>query len=276
MSPYSACMYSEYRRTSGAETGTTAAERTFARAPFALSGPGHDMHLALAGDEVAVPQPERLADPHPGLGQQRQQEPVPQVLARRQDRHDLPGLQGARRTPRHVQLHRPDRDRPALGHVMQERLIGTAADPAPRDQLGGDPQAGPRMMVIEAEDPGQVPVDRRRAPGPAPVRQHDHVARRGAQPGHEPGHVLDACLVPARRGVLEELEPQLQADRVGAHRVGRALDRRQVGQVALGGLHHLAVIPQQRPGLPAAAGHQHPLNEHRPHLHPASRPDPMP
>ena len=40
MSPYSACMYSEYRRTSGAETGTTAAERTFARAPFALSARG--------------------------------------------------------------------------------------------------------------------------------------------------------------------------------------------------------------------------------------------
>ena len=37
MAPYSACMYSEYSRTSGAETGTTAAERTFARAPFALS-----------------------------------------------------------------------------------------------------------------------------------------------------------------------------------------------------------------------------------------------
>ena len=33
-------MYSEYRRTSGAETDTTAAERTFARAPFALSARG--------------------------------------------------------------------------------------------------------------------------------------------------------------------------------------------------------------------------------------------
>ena len=33
-------MYSEYRRTSGVETGITAAERTFARALFALSALG--------------------------------------------------------------------------------------------------------------------------------------------------------------------------------------------------------------------------------------------
>lgn len=230
--------------------------------PVRVVRPGHDAHLAPAGDEVAVTQPERLARAHPGLGQQRQQEAVPQVLTRRQDRHDLPGLQGPRRPPRHTQLHRPHRDRPALGHVMQERLIRTAADPPPRDQPGGDPQAGPRMVVIKAENPRQVPVDRRRAPDPAPVRQHDHVGRRGTQPRHEPGHVLNARLIPARRGVLQELEPQLQANRVGAHRMGRALDRRQVGQVAPSRLHHLAVLPEQRPGLPAAGWHQHPLNKH--------------
>src|SRR6266480_4004081 len=33
-------MYSEYRRTSGAETGTTAAERSLARAPLALPARG--------------------------------------------------------------------------------------------------------------------------------------------------------------------------------------------------------------------------------------------
>jgi hypothetical protein len=36
--------------------------------------PGADRQLA--GDEVAVPQPERLADSHPGLGQQADQQPV--------------------------------------------------------------------------------------------------------------------------------------------------------------------------------------------------------
>src|SRR5215472_4348438 len=40
MLPYSTCMYSEYRRTSGTETGTTTAERTLARAPFALPARG--------------------------------------------------------------------------------------------------------------------------------------------------------------------------------------------------------------------------------------------
>ena len=50
-----------------------------------------------------------------------------------------------------------------------------------------------------------------------------------------------------------------QADRVGAHRVGRALDG---GQVALGRLDHLAGVAEQRPGLPAAAGDQHTLNQH--------------
>ena len=50
------------------------------------------------------------------LGQHRQQEVIPQVLAGRQDRHDLPRLQGARGALRNVQLHRPDRDGPPLGH----------------------------------------------------------------------------------------------------------------------------------------------------------------
>ena len=71
-------------------------------------------------------------------------------------------------------------------------------------------------MVVEAEDARQVTVDRRRAKGAAAVRQHDHVVRRGAQPAHEPGHVLGARLVPVHRGVLEELEPQPQADRSSA------------------------------------------------------------
>ena len=36
-------------------------------------------------------QPQRLAGPHARLGQQQEQEAVPQVLAGRQDRHDLRG-----------------------------------------------------------------------------------------------------------------------------------------------------------------------------------------
>ena len=243
--------------------------------PVGVVRPGHDVHLARAGDEVGVPQPERLANPHPGLGQQRQQETVPQMLTGRQDRHDLPRFQGVWGPPRDVQLHRPHRDGAALGHVMQERLVGAAADPAQRDQPGRHRKPRARMVVIKAEDPGQIPVHCRRAAGPAPVREHDHVASRGTQPGHEPGHILHPRLVPARRGELEELKPQLQADRISPHRVGRALDGAQIGQVPLGGLDHLPVVPEQRPGLPPAAGHQHPLHQH-PRPLPPARPRAMP
>lgn len=38
------------------------------RAPLALPAPGHDVHLARAGDEAGMPQPGRLAHPHPFSG----------------------------------------------------------------------------------------------------------------------------------------------------------------------------------------------------------------
>ena len=69
-------MYSEYRRTSGADTGSTDVERTLARAPLALSARG-TMCISLPADEIAVAQAEGLADTHPGLGQKCHQEPVP-------------------------------------------------------------------------------------------------------------------------------------------------------------------------------------------------------
>ena len=91
-------MYSEYKRTSGTETGTMVAERTLARARLALSVLGTMWTSRPSRDEVRVAQPERLAEgeAHAGLCQKRQQKAVPQVLASRQDRHDLAWLQGAR------------------------------------------------------------------------------------------------------------------------------------------------------------------------------------
>jgi hypothetical protein len=38
--------------------------------------PADDLDAPLLGDDVLVTQPKRLADPHPGPGQQREQEPV--------------------------------------------------------------------------------------------------------------------------------------------------------------------------------------------------------
>ncbi len=169
--------------------------------PVGVAGPGHDMDLPAAADEVAMPQPERLAHAHPGLGQQRQQEPVPQVLAGSQDRGHLPGIEGARRPAGHGEPDRPGRDRLALGHMVQERLIGAAADPAPGDQLAGNAHPAAGVVVIEAEHRCQVTVHRRRRTPSRARLQHDHVLRRGPQPGHEPGHILHAGISPADAGL---------------------------------------------------------------------------
>jgi hypothetical protein len=107
--------------------------------PKGMSGPGHDPDLPVAADEVGVPQPECLPDPHPGLGQQRQQEPVPQVIARSQDGRHLPGTEGPRHPPGRGQPDRPRGDRLALGHVVQEWLVRAAADPPPGDRPAATP-----------------------------------------------------------------------------------------------------------------------------------------
>ena len=193
--------------------------------PVGVVGPRHDADLPPAADEIAVAQAERLADAHAGLGQQRQQEPVPQVLAGAEDRGHLAGIQGPRRPAGHDQLDRPGRDRPALGHVVQERLVGAPADPPPGDQLGGDAHPAAGVVVIEAEHRRQVTVHRRRRAPPRAGLQHDHVLRRGPQPGHEPGHILHPGIGPADAGLAQELEPQPQAHRISPHRVRRALQR---------------------------------------------------
>ena len=137
-------MYSEYNRTSGAETGTTTGERTLARARLALSARGTMCTSRLCETKSGVAQAERLAHPHACFCQQRQQEPVPQVLGGcGQDGDNLLGCQGARRLSRDVQLHRPHRTGLPLGHMVQERFVRTAADSPPGHQLGGHPEAGP-------------------------------------------------------------------------------------------------------------------------------------
>ena len=57
--------------------------------PVGVVGSGHDRDLASPAHEIGVPQPERLANSHPGLGQQREQETVPRPITRRQNHHDL-------------------------------------------------------------------------------------------------------------------------------------------------------------------------------------------
>jgi hypothetical protein len=64
-------------------------------------------------------------------------------------------------------------------------------------------------------------------------REHDDVVGRCPQPRHEPGHVVDVDLGPAPLDAVEELEPQLQARRIGPLRIGRSLQRSQIRQIGL-------------------------------------------
>ena len=186
------------------------------------------------------------------------------MLGGGQDGDDLLGLQGAGSLAGDVQLHRSHRYGLALGRMVQERLVGAPGDPTPGHQLSSHAEARSGVVVVETEHPSQVTVHRGWSACARPLGQHDHIGRRCPQPGHETGHVLDAHLLPAQPGGGQELEPQLQADSVSPHGVGRTLDGGQVGQVALGWLDHLAVVAEQRPGLGPAPRHEHPLDEHGP------------
>jgi len=62
--------------------------------------PRHDPQLPAVGDEIGVPQPQRLPYPHRGLCFQEQQETVPQVLARLDQGQQLVIDQGPRQPAR--------------------------------------------------------------------------------------------------------------------------------------------------------------------------------
>ena len=86
--------------------------------------------------EVLVAEPERLPDPHPGVEQHREQQPVPQVLTGIQDRLDLLERQDPRDALGRLDLDGALPLRLLLGDVVQERLprcAGTRVGP-PGDQ----------------------------------------------------------------------------------------------------------------------------------------------
>jgi hypothetical protein len=67
----------------------------------------HDGHLPSGHIEVLVPQPERLTDPHPGIGEQGEQQPVTQVFTGIQDGLCLDRGENPRSRLRGRQLDRP-------------------------------------------------------------------------------------------------------------------------------------------------------------------------
>lgn len=141
-------------------------------------GAGDDVQLASATHEVGVAKAQGLAHPHARLGQEGEQEPIALVLAGGQDRHHLVGGQAAGQAPVDRQLDGPGADSLALGGVVEERLVGATAHPAPGDEVGGEGHAGAGVVLVEPEHPGEVAVHRRRRAHTDAVVQHDDVARR--------------------------------------------------------------------------------------------------
>jgi hypothetical protein len=136
-----------------------------------------DLDPTLMTDHIAVPQPERLTDPHPGPCQQREQEPVPQARLRRQDRGDLLRRQGRQRPT--VLPQAPDTPaRLGPGDPMQKRLEATTRDPSLVNQHLGDLHSMAGVELLEAEHRREDPVDRRRRPRRPTRLQHHHVLRR--------------------------------------------------------------------------------------------------
>lgn len=169
-----------------------------------------------------------MADPHPGLSEQRQQEPIPGPNRRRQHRDDLLGAERARRPLRDRQLHGTRRDRPPPSDVVQERLVGAATNLPPRHQPRCDLHPATSVIFVEPEDRRQMPIHRRRRPSSRATIKNDHIRRRRPKPRHEPSDLVDADLSPIDTDGLEELEPQLQTRRVRTLRVRRSLQRRQI------------------------------------------------
>jgi hypothetical protein len=120
------------------------------------------MQLAAVRDEVGMPQPQRLPHPHPRLGKKDHKEPVPQVLAGLHDRQQLLVGQRARHPAGLAHPQRPGRDRTPAGGMVQERLEPAPVAAPPRHQLLRQRHPVTGLIVIKAEQRGQVPVHRRR------------------------------------------------------------------------------------------------------------------
>ena len=86
--------------------------------------PRQDGHGAPGNVEILMTQAEGFADPHAGIEQQGKQQPIPQMLTRVENRLNLLRRQDFRSHVRRVQLDRSMPLGPALGHVVQKRLVG--------------------------------------------------------------------------------------------------------------------------------------------------------
>ena len=223
--------------------------------------------LAFGGGDVRVPEPERLPDPHPGVIQHREQQPVPQPAAGIQDRLDLLDGQHPRELARCLQRDRAAGDRLALADVVQERLPpAPASSRAPGDQQLSQVHTVPGRVLIERRQRRQLPVHRHHRHVMLHRRQHQHPpvpgSRREPQPGDELADVLQPHLAPVQATAAQEGEVVLQIVGIGLDRVRGAFDISEIGQIPLDRSDRDIVVPQHRPRLKRRGGRQHPLNKH--------------
>jgi hypothetical protein len=214
-------------------------------------------------DDILVAQAERLADPHPGPEQQREQEPVPQPSLGGEHRRDLLERQRPREPPLFAQPAEPPA-RLGASDPLQEGLVAAAPRAARVDQDPRDLDAVAGVELVEAEHRRQHPVHGARAPPGLTRRQHDHVVRRPPQPTREQAHLLQRHPIPAQPPRLQEHPECLQILGVRAHRVRRTLNPRKPRQIALNRLDWPPITADEGPRLRPAAGRNNTLDPHPP------------
>ena len=224
--------------------------------------PEDDLDPPLMPDEIAMPQPERLPDPHPRKRQEREQEPIAQPLLRMNDRRNLRHRQRPRQPP--TLAHPPD---PAARHglrdPMQERPVAPPARARVINQRRRELKAIALVVLVKPGHGAQGPIHRPPPPAGIAAREHDHVLRRRAQPSGELPQRLYRRPVPGQPPGRQERPVQLQIVRIRAHCVRRPLDVRQPRQVALHRLNRQTIGTDQRPRLHPGDRHRDPTH-HKP------------
>ena len=188
-----------------------------------------------------------------------------------QDRLNLLNSKDFRQRLRRFQLDRPPPLTAPFGHMMQKRPVRgghAVATPARlhRDQQPRQFNTMAGMEPAERRQRRQLSIHAARRAVRFHRRQHRHQAvprfRRHAQPGDEPGHVLQPCRPPVDTVPTQIGQPVLQVVGIRLDRVRRLLDRRQIRQEPLDWLHRHLVITEHRPRLEACTRHQHALHPH--------------
>lgn len=200
----------------------------------------HDLDIrsgAAAHHEVADPQAKGLAQAHPGLREQCEQQPVAQVpppvtdrgvrhRAAVQDRLDLGGQKQRRATALPLAPDPDQRGRSGSSPGVQVREQAPGRGPArcPAHEPARDRHREDRLLpAVEGDQRGQSRLQRPRIRGLFGLDQGVLDGAAIAQPGQEPGDRRDPEIAPPAGLVtlFEERPPLGQRGRIAADRVRR-------------------------------------------------------